>query len=104
MTRVRIPAVLRAEVGGRRDIEIAGGTVGEVLNALVDAFPSLRDRLLLDGAIQPFVNVYLDGDSVQSLSTHVEPHSTILLLPAMAGGEGGALTEQTEGPEERQPG
>jgi sulfur-carrier protein len=87
MTRVRIPAVLRAEVGGRRDVEVSGATVGEVLNALVDAFPSLRERLLLDGAIQPFVNVYLDGDPVDSLSTRVEMHSTILLLPAMAGGQ-----------------
>jgi len=87
MTCVRIPAVLRAEVGGRRDVEVSGATIGEVLNALVDAFPSLRERLLLDGAIQPFVNVYVDGEPAESLATRVQTDSTILLLPAMAGGQ-----------------
>ena len=87
MTRVRIPAVLRAEVGGRRDVDVSGATLGEVLNALVDTFPSLRERLLVDGAIQPFVNVYVDGEPAESLATRVETHSTVLLLPAMAGGQ-----------------
>lgn len=87
MTRVRIPAVLRAEVGGRRDVDVSGATVGEVLNTLVETFPSLRERLLLDGAIQPFVNVYVDGEQVESLATRVQTHSTIVLLPAMAGGQ-----------------
>ncbi|HET8894713.1 MAG TPA: MoaD/ThiS family protein [Gaiellaceae bacterium] len=87
MTRVRIPAVLRPEVGGRRDVDVSGATLGEVLNALVETFPSLRERLLLDGAIQPFVNVYVDGEPAESLATRVEPHSTVLLLPAIAGGQ-----------------
>lgn len=81
--------MLRAEVAGRREVEIAGDTVGEVLTALVDAFPGLAGRLLVDGAIQPFVNVYLDGTAVETLAglaTPVRPDSAILLLPAMAGG------------------
>lgn len=89
MTRVRIPPTLRAEAGGSREVEIAGETVGHVLDALVQAFPGLDGRLLHDGAIQPFLNAYLDGTDIRALEglgTRVQPGSTLLLLPAMAGG------------------
>jgi molybdopterin synthase sulfur carrier subunit len=89
MIRVRIPPTLRAETGGSREVEIAGETVGDVLDALVQAFPGLDGRLLRDGAIQPFLTAYLDGTDVRGLegsATRVQPGSTLLLLPAMAGG------------------
>ena len=35
MTAVRIPPVLRAQVGGQKQVEASGATVGEVLDALV---------------------------------------------------------------------
>jgi sulfur-carrier protein len=89
VSRVRIPGVLRGEVGDRRDVEIGGVTVGEVLTTLVATFPGLRDRLLIDGTIAPFVNVYIDGTAVEivgGLSAPAQPNSVIVLLPAMAGG------------------
>lgn len=91
MIRVRIPPTLRTETGGSREVEIAGETVGDVLDALVQAFPGLDGRLLHDGAIQPFLTAYLDGTDVRGLegsATRVQPGSTLLLLPAMAGGSG----------------
>jgi sulfur-carrier protein len=89
MSLVRIPTALRPEVGGRREVEVAGETVGEVLATLVETFPGLADRILRDGEVQPFVNVYADGDDIgvlAGLATPTRPDSTILLLPAMAGG------------------
>ena len=42
-----------------------------------------------DDEIAPFVNVYVEGEDVRTLEgldTPVEAGSTVILLPAMAGG------------------
>lgn len=90
MTAVRIPPVLRAQVGGSKQVEVTGDTVGQVLDALVGSHPSLRDQLLTpDGELNRFVNVYVNGRDVrydQGLQTPVGATDTVVLLPAMAGG------------------
>jgi len=88
-TTVRIPPTLRAEVGGERQVSAEGGTVREVLDSLMDRFPSLRAQLVEDDDIAPFVNVYVEGEDVRTLDgmdTPVESGATVILLPAMAGG------------------
>jgi sulfur-carrier protein len=89
MTFVRIPPMLRADVGGVRELEASGNTVGEVIDDLVERFPPLRDQLLQDGGLASFVNVFLGGEDVRTLDgleTPVEDDATVILLPAMAGG------------------
>ncbi len=89
MTRVRIPPTLRAEVGGARELEASGSTVGDVIDDLVERYPSLRAHLFQNGDLGAFVNVYLSGEDVRmldGLDTEVGPGSTVILLPAMAGG------------------
>jgi len=92
MTRVRIPPMLRAEVGGAREVEAQGETVGEVIEDLVERYPALRAQLYRDGDLGEFVNVYLGGEDVRTLEgldTPVRDGSTLILLPAMAGGSPG---------------
>ena len=90
MTAVRIPPVLRAQVGGNKQVEVTGETVGQVLDTLVGIHPSLREQLLTaDGELNRFVNVYVNGRDVryeQGLETPVTAVDTVVLLPAMAGG------------------
>ena len=89
MSRVRIPPTLRAEVAGAREVEASGGTVRELLDDLLGRFPSLRGQLLEDEELAPFVNVYVEGEDVRTrdgLETPVDEGSTVILLPAMAGG------------------
>lgn len=86
---VRIPPTLRAEVGGARELEASGSTVGDVIDDLVERYPSLRAHLFQNGDLGAFVNVYLSGEDVRmldGLDTEVGPGSTVILLPAMAGG------------------
>ncbi|HEY3183989.1 MAG TPA: ubiquitin-like small modifier protein 1 [Gaiellaceae bacterium] len=88
-SRVRIPPVLRAEVGGAREVEASGDTVRELMEDLTSRLPALGARLYSDGEIQPFVNVYVDGEDVRTkdgLDTPVRAGATVILLPAMAGG------------------
>ncbi len=90
MSVVKIPTVLRPQVGGNKEVELAGATVGEVVDALTAAYPSLRSQLLTtDGDLNRFVNVYVNGQDVRyldGLATAVAERDEVRLLPAMAGG------------------
>ena len=87
--KVRIPPVLRAEAGGEREVEAEGANVREVLEDLAARIPALGSRVYGEGEIRSFVNVYVDGEDVRTrdgLDTPVRDSSTVILLPAMAGG------------------
>jgi molybdopterin synthase sulfur carrier subunit len=90
MSVVKVPSVLRANVGGAREVEVAGGTIGEIIAGLVASYPALRDQLLTpEGDLNRFVNVYVDGQDVRYLQgrdTPVTERDEVRLLPAMAGG------------------
>jgi sulfur-carrier protein len=82
MTKIRIPPTLREQTGGEREIAAEGETVQDILEDLTSRFPTLQEQL-------PFVNVYVEGEDVRTLDgaeTEVKPDSTVILLPAMAGG------------------
>ena len=82
MSTVRIPPPLRDATGGLQEVDAEGGTVGAVLDYLVSRFPAL------DGQLR-HANVYVDGEDIRvldELDTRVNDTSTVILLPAMAGG------------------
>ena len=88
MTKIRIPPTLRGEVGGERELIGEGETVREVLEDLVSRYPALDAQLFEDGGLAPFVNVYVGGEDMRTLDgleTRVNG-SSLILLPAMAGG------------------
>jgi MoaD family protein len=90
MSVVRIPTVLRPQVGGEKQLDLEGGTVAELVNSLTERFPALRSQLLTEsGDLNRFINVYVNGQDVrylQGLETPVEARDEVRLLPAMAGG------------------
>ena len=91
MSVVRVPPVLRAEAGGAREVEASGSTLRELLEDLSSRLPALGTRVYGEGEIRSFVNVYVDGEDVRTrdgLDTPVRDSSTVILLPAMAGGCG----------------
>jgi [CysO sulfur-carrier protein]-thiocarboxylate-dependent cysteine synthase len=91
VTRVRIPPTLRDSVGGARDVDASGSTVRELLADLAERFPGLGSQVLENGnEIAPFVNVYVNNEDVRTLDgleTPVGDGTSVILLPAMAGGE-----------------
>ena len=89
MPTVRIPPVLRPEAGGNRHVEAEGQTVREVLENLVESYPSLRGRIFEGDDLPQFLNVFIDGTDVRldaGLETRVNEGATVILLPAVAGG------------------
>ena len=91
MTRIRIPPTLRDAVGGAREIDASGSTLRDLLADLAERFPSLGRQVFADGSeLAPFVNVYVDNEDIRTLDgldTPVRDDATVILLPAMAGGE-----------------
>ena len=88
---VRVPPVLRLEAGGAREVEASGSTVRELLEDLSSRVPELGAKVYDGSEIQPYVNVYVDGEDVRTsggLDAPVRDDATVVLLPAMAGGDG----------------
>ncbi len=91
MATVRIPPVLRAQTGGQPEVEASGSNVGEVLRALTAEHPDTQGQLFgSDGDLNRYVNVYLNDEDVRvldGLNTSVSDGDTVVILPAMAGGQ-----------------
>lgn len=88
--QVRIPTVLRSQVGGRAVVSGEGATVGEVLAGLAAAHPGFGPMVLeAGGGLKRFINVFLDDEDVrylQGLETPIPEGATLVILPAVAGG------------------
>ncbi|MSO43930.1 MAG: MoaD/ThiS family protein [Thermoleophilia bacterium] len=91
MSTVKIPPVLRTAARGERTIEVDGATVAEVLTNLCDLHPAIGQQILTpDGTVHKYVNVYVNDEDVRLLDwteTAVAAGDTVMILPAMAGGQ-----------------
>ena len=94
MTRVRIPPMLRPEVGGARQLEADGETVGEVIENLVEQYPQLRAQLFENGDPSARSSTSISAARTSGRSRASRPpcgtSATVILLPAMAGGNLGS--------------
>jgi sulfur-carrier protein len=90
MSTVKIPPVLRASVGGAKEVEASGASVGDVLRSLAAQHPATESQLFSEeGDLNRYVNVYLNDEDVRvldGLDTSVSESDTIVILPAMSGG------------------
>jgi sulfur-carrier protein len=90
MATIKIPPVLRASVGGEKQVSASGENVGDVLKDLVATHPETQSQLFsAEGELNRYVNVYLNDEDVRvldGLETSVGESDTLVILPAMAGG------------------
>lgn len=90
--KVRIPTILRTYTDGSSEVAVepAEPTLASLLDALEDAAPGIRARVLDDdGALRRFVNVYVDDEDVRftdGLATPVKDGAQVSIIPAVAGG------------------
>jgi adenylyltransferase/sulfurtransferase len=91
---VQIPTALRRHTGDKAQVTLEGGTVGDVLKRLAEDYPELGKRLFKpDGGLNRFVNVFVNQEDIrflQALDTALKEGDGVLLVPAIAGGAGGA--------------
>jgi molybdopterin synthase sulfur carrier subunit len=88
--KVRIPSPLRSYTQNVDVVEVAGATVGEVLNGLKEKASGIETRLFKGpNQLNRFVNVYLNDEDVRflkNLETPVKEGDEISIVPAIAGG------------------
>jgi sulfur-carrier protein len=90
--QVLLPGALASLAGGAKhlDVEPAGGTLADVLDALAAQHPLLARRIRDEtGQVRRFVNVYVDGDDVRfegGRDTTVRDGAEVQVLPSVAGG------------------
>ena len=80
-------------------MEVDGGTVGELLQALVGKYGDLRRHLYNDdGKLRSFVNVYVNDEDIRHLDrekTALKAGDTISIVPSVAGGSDAAVQRET---------
>ena len=90
MATIKIPPVLRASVGGEKEVGASGADVGEVLRDLASSHPATESQLFAaDGELNRYVNVYLNDEDVRlgsGLQAKVGHGDEISIVPAVAGG------------------
>jgi sulfur-carrier protein len=86
MARVCLRQPLKRLAGDQAEHELAGATVGELLQALEDAHPAV-DGWILDerGIMRRHINVFVNGERAAQ-DTHVDAGDRIDVLPAISGG------------------
>jgi molybdopterin converting factor small subunit len=87
--QVSIPTILRSYTDGAKSVEGAGGTLKDLITDLDARHPGLGDRLLDDGKLRRFVNVYRNDEDVRflgGLDTELTDGDKVTVLPAVAGG------------------
>lgn len=86
---VSIPTILRAHTGGEKRVPASGDTVGAVIDDLEANYSGISDRLVDNGRLHRFVNVYVNDEDVRfsgGLDTAVADGDSLTILPAVAGG------------------
>ena len=89
MATVRLAPVLRASVGGVKQVSASGETLADVLSDLYGNYPALKEQIQPGDTLSRFINIYVNDQDVrhlQGLETNIGPADTVILLPAMAGG------------------
>ena len=86
---VRIPTVLRPYTGGEKAVDARGSSLSALIDDLEVNHPGLKDRLIENGDLRRFVNVYVNDEDVRftgGLKTGVKDGDVVVVLPAVAGG------------------
>jgi sulfur-carrier protein len=86
MATVNLRAPLKDLAGGQSALEVAGGTVGEVMRALEASHPKLRGWILDEqGRVRQHVNVFVNGERLRE-DADVAPDDRLQVLPSISGG------------------
>ncbi len=86
---VSIPTILRTHTGGEKRVSASGDTLSAVIADLEAHYSGISERLVDDGKLQRFVNIYVNDEDVRfsgGLSTTISDGDSVTILPAVAGG------------------
>ena len=88
---VRIPTILRTYTDGAKAVEADGATLTALIDDLEGNHPGIKGRLIENGDLRRFVNVYINDEDVRfigGLEAELADGDQVVVLPAVAGGAG----------------
>ncbi len=89
MAKVRFSSALE-RITDERTTDVDADTVREALQELTDKYgDEFEERLMDNGELRRFVNLYVNGDDVRhgdGLDTEISESDEISVLPAVSGG------------------
>ncbi len=78
---------MQSLTGGKQTVEVEGSTVRQVVEALEQSYPGMRERLVESGRIKPNISVAVDGEvTTLGMLQKVGESSEVHFLPAIGGG------------------
>jgi len=86
---VRIPTILRPYTKDSKVVSADGADLKSLISDLDRQYPGLAERLLEDGALRRFINIYVNDEDVRflgGLDAALKSGDSITVLPAVAGG------------------
>ena len=86
---IRIPTILRPYTKDQKSVQAEGAHLGALIADLDANYPGIGERLLENGALRRFINVYINDEDVRflgSLDAQVKDGDSVTILPAVAGG------------------
>ena len=86
---VSIPTILRSHTGGEKLVSATGDTLGAVIDDLEANYSGISERLIDNGKLHRFVNIYVNDEDVRfsgGLNTAIADGDAVTILPAVAGG------------------
>ncbi|QIG41957.1 MoaD/ThiS family protein [Nocardioides anomalus] len=86
---VRIPTILRTYTDGEKAVTGEGATLAALIDDLEAKHSGIKDRLLDNGDLRRFVNVYVNDEDVRflgGLEAPLNDGDSVTVLPAVAGG------------------
>ena len=86
---VRIPTILRPFTKDQKAVVATGATLTSLITDLDQQYPGIGDRLLENGALRRFINIYINDEDVRflgSLEAPIKDGDSVTILPAVAGG------------------
>ncbi len=86
---VSIPTILRPHTGGEKRVTASGATLAAVISDLEANYSGISERLVDNGKLHRFVNIYVNDEDVRfsgGLDTSVSDGDSVTILPAVAGG------------------
>ncbi len=85
--RIGIPSVLVAYTGGATSVEVAGETVGELLDDLDRRYPGIRFRMVNErGAMRPHMRIFVNKEMVETFDQAVGSNDEVVIIQALSGG------------------
>ena len=86
---VNIPTIMRVLTENKKTVESRGKNITEVVNSIEEDYPGIKSRIMKNGEVQKYVNIYLNDGDIRftgGLSTEVSSGDVLTILPAVAGG------------------